>query len=381
MRSLARKAAEESFVLLKNEGAVLPLMVNGKTIALIGPLADDAGQMLGSWAAKGNPNDVVTLRSELTKQVEAAQGKVLYAKGADVMGTSEAGFSDAVGAAKKSDIVVLALGEDAQWMTGEAGSRAHLDLPGKQQQLLEAVAATGKPIVLLVFSGRPLVLNWAAQHVPAIMEAWFPGIEAGPALANVLLGTISPSGRLTVSFPRAVGQEPLYYNHFNTGRPADGVDLSRPPKTNNEKFLSRYVDEQNSALYPFGYGLAYSTFSYSLATVSATAVSAKELNAGSVSLKVTAEVRNAGTRAADEVVQLYIRQTGTSVVRPVRELKGFRRVTLAPGQSQKVEFTLGREELSFWNIEMKNVVEPAQLTVWVAPDSTQGKPVQVAIGQ
>ena len=378
---LARKAAEESFVLLKNEGAVLPLKANGRTIALIGPLADDAGQMLGSWAAKGNPNDVVTLRSALTKQVEAAQGKVLYVKGADIMGTSDTGFSDAVGAANRSDIVVLALGEDAQWMTGEGGSRAHLDLPGKQQQLLEAVAATGKPIVLIVFSGRPLVLNWAAQHVPAIMEAWFPGIQAGPALANVLLGTISPSGRLTVSFPRAVGQEPLYYNHFSTGRPADGVDLSRPPKTSNEKYLSRYVDEQISALYPFGYGLTYSTFSYSPATLSATAVSAKDLNAGSVNLKVTAEVRNAGTRAADEVVQLYIRQTGTSVVRPVRELKGFRRVTLAPGQSQKVEFTLGREELSFWNIEMKNVVEPAQLTVWVAPDSTQGKPVQVAIGQ
>ena len=378
---LARKAAEESFVLLKNEGAVLPLKANGRTIALIGPLADDAGQMLGSWAAKGNPNDVVTLRSALTKQVEAAQGKVLYVKGADIMGTSDTGFSDAVGAANRSDIVVLALGEDAQWMTGEGGSRAHFDLPGKQQQLLEAVAATGKPIVLIVFSGRPLVLNWAAQHVPAIMEAWFPGIQAGPALANVLLGTISPSGRLTVSFPRAVGQEPLYYNHFSTGRPADGVDLSRPPKTSNEKYLSRYVDEQISALYPFGYGLTYSTFSYSPATLSATAVSAKDLNAGSVNLKVTAEVRNAGTRAADEVVQLYIRQTGTSVVRPVRELKGFRRVTLAPGQSQKVEFTLGREELSFWNIEMKNVVEPAQLTVWVAPDSTQGKPVQVAIGQ
>ena len=235
----ARKAAEESFVLLKNDGGVLPLKANGKTIALIGPLADDAGQMLGSWAAKGSPKDVVTLRSALTKQVEAAQGHVLYAKGTDIMGKSDAGFSDAVGAAKKSDIVVLALGEDAEWMTGEAGSRAHLDLPGNQQQLLEAVAATGKPVVLLVFSGRPLVLNWAAQHVPAILEAWFPGVQAGPALANVLLGVSSPSGRLTVSFPRAVGQEPLYYNHFNTGRPADGVDLSRPPKGDKREVSCR----------------------------------------------------------------------------------------------------------------------------------------------
>jgi beta-glucosidase len=273
------------------------------------------------------------------------------------------------------------VGEDAQWMTGEAGSRAHLDLPGNQQQLLEAIVATGKSVVLIVFSGRPLVLNWAAQHVPAIVEAWFPGVQAGPALANVLLGVSSPSGRLTTSFPRAVGQEPLYYNHFNTGRPAEGTDLSRPPKADGEKYVSRYVDEQNSALYPFGFGLTYSSFSYSPTTVSATTVGAKDLNAGTVKLTVSAEVRNTGTRAADEVVQMYIRQTGTSVVRPVRELKGFRRITIAPGQSQKVEFTLGREELRFWNIEMKNVVEPAQLTVWVAPDSTQGKPVKVTIRQ
>jgi beta-glucosidase len=275
--------------------------------------------------------------------------------------------------------VVLALGEDASGMTGEAASRAHLDLPGNQQALLEAVAATGKPVVLLVFSGRPLILDWAAQHVPAVLEAWFPGIQAGPALANVLLGSSSPSGRLTTSFPRAVGQEPLYYNHFNTGRPADGVDLTRPPKDGGEKYRSRYIDEQNSPLYPFGFGLTYSTVTYSPTTVSAATVKAMDLNAGSASFKVTAEVRNTGSRAADEVVQLYIRQTGTSVVRPVRELKGFRRVSLAPGASQNIEFTLGRDELKFWNIEMKDVVEPAQLTVWVAPDSTGGKPAQVII--
>jgi beta-glucosidase len=378
---LARKAAEESFVLLKNEGGILPLKADGKTIALIGPLADDAAQMLGSWSTKSEPKDVVTLRSALTRQMEAARGHVIYAKGTDILTMSDSSFSDAVGAAKKSDIVVLALGEDAVLMTGEAGSRAHLDLPGNQEQLLEAVAATGKPVVLLVFSGRPLVLNWASQHLPAIMEVWFPGIQAGPSMANVLLGVSAPSGRLTTSFPRAVGQEPLYYNHFNTGRPADGVDLSRPPQNDKEKYLSRYIDEPNSALYPFGYGLTYSTISYSPTTVSATSASAKEFNASTAKLTVSAEVRNAGSRAVDEVVQLYIRQTGTSVVRPVRELKGFKRITLAPGQAQKVEFTLGRDELKFWNIEMKDVVEPAQLTVWVAPDSTGGKPAQVSIGQ
>lgn len=378
-KELARKAAEQSFVLLKNDGSALPLKPGGKTVALIGPLADDAGQMLGSWSAKGNYKDVVTLRAALTRQVEAAQGHLLYAKGTDILTTSDKGFADALTAAKKSDIVVLALGEDAQWMTGEAASRAHLDLPGNQQALLEAVAATGKPVVLLVFSGRPLVLNWAAEHVPAIMAVWFPGIQAGPALANVLLGDSAPSGRLTVSFPRAVGQEPLYYNHFNTGRPAGAADLSRPPKTDKEKYLSRYIDVPSSALYPFGYGLTYSTVAYSPTATSATTGSAKDFNAGSASFKVTAEVRNTGNRAADEVVQLYIRQTGTSVVRPVRELKGFRRVTLTPGQSEKVEFTLGRDELRFWNIDMKNVVEPAELTVWIAPDSTQGTPAQLTI--
>jgi len=376
---LARKAAEESFVLLQNEGGVLPMKANGKTIALIGPLADDAGQMLGSWSAKGEAKDVVTLRSALTSQVEAAQGHVLYAQGTGILTASDAGFADAVAAARKSDIVVLALGEDARWMTGEAASRAHLDLPDNQQALLEAITATGKPVVLVVFSGHPLVLNWAAQHVPAILAAWFPGVQAGPALSNVLLGASSPSGRLTVSFPRSVGQEPLYYNHFNTGRPADGVDLSRPPTNDGEKYRSRYVDEQNSALFPFGYGLTYSTIAYSPTTASATTASAKDLNAGSASLKVTAEVRNTGSRPADEVVQLYIRQTGTSVVRPVRELKGFQRITLAPGTSQKVEFTLGRDQLKFWNIDMKDVVEPAQLTVWVAPDSIRGTPAQLTI--
>lgn len=378
---VARKAAEESFVLLRNEGGLLPLKANGKTIALVGPLADNAQQMLGSWGGKSQAKDVVTLRTALTKQVEAAQGHVIYAKGTDILTTSDKGFSEAVGAAKKSDIVVLALGEDAGEMTGEAASRAHLDLPGNQQQLLEEVAAAGKPVVLLVFSGRPLVLNWAAQRVPAIMAVWFPGVQAGPALANVLLGASSPSGRLTVSFPRAVGQEPLYYNHFNTGRPAGDADLSRPPHTGQDKYLSRYIDVPNSPLYPFGFGLTYSTVAYSPTTVTATTVSAKDLNAGTAKLTVSAEVKNTGGRAVDEVVQLYIRQTNTSVVRPVRELKGFKRMNLAPGASQKVEFTLGREELKFWGIDMKDTVEPAQLTVWVAPDSTSGTAASVTIGQ
>jgi beta-glucosidase len=378
---LARKAAEESFVLLKNGGNTLPLSASGKTIALVGPLADDAQQMLGSWPAISKASDGVTLRAALTKQVEASQGHVIYRKGTEILATSDEGFADAVAAARKSDIVVLALGEDANLMTGEASSRAHLDLPGNQQQLLEAVVATGKPVVLLVFSGRPLVLNWAAEHVPAIMEVWFPGVQAGPAIANVLLGVSAPGGRLTTSFPRAVGQEPLYYNHFNTGRPTRDTDLTHPPKSFAEKFLSRYIDEQNSPLYPFGYGLTYSTVSYSPTSVSAVNLSAKSVNAGTEKLTVSAEVKNIGSRATEEVVQLYIRQVNTSVVRPVRELKGFRRVSLAPGASQKVEFTMGRDELKFWGLDMKDQVEPAALTVWIAPDSASGQPASVAISE
>ena len=382
---LARTAAEQSFVLLKNAetsgASVLPLSSSVKTVALIGPLADDAGEMIGSWGAKGQAKDAITLRAALEQRLKESGGRVLYAKGTDILTTSESGFADAVAAAKQADVVVMAMGEDAALMTGEAASRARLGLPGNQQRLLEAVSAAGKPVVLLVFSGRPLVLNWAAEHVPAILEVWFPGLQAGPALVRALFGDANPSGRLTTSFPRAVGQEPLYYNALSTGRPARTTDLSHPPASPGEKYVSRYIDEQNSALFPFGYGLSYTTFEYSPTSVSASSVSAAGLNAGKETIRVSAEVRNSGRVQGDEVVQLYIRERGTSVARPVRELKGFQRITLAPGASQKVEFTLRRDELSFWNIDMKDVVEPSELTVWVAPDSTKGTPAEVKIGQ
>lgn len=375
---LARTAAEQSFVLLKNVPIngkpVLPLNASAKAVALIGPLADDGAQMVGSWGGKSTAKDVTTLRVALDARLQSNGGRVLYAKGADLLGTSEAGFAEAVNAAKQADVVIMALGEDATWMTGEAASRAHLDLPGRQQQLLEAVAATGKPVVLLVFSGRPLVLNWAAQHVAAIMEVWFPGVQAGPAIVHTLFGDISPSGKLTTSFPRAVGQEPLYYNALNTGRPPGKIDLTRTPTNGDEKYVSRYVDEQNSPLFPFGFGLSYTSFSYSPTTLSSSTASASALNNGTETVRVSAEIKNMGNREADEIVQLYISERGTSVARPIRELKGFRRITLAPGQSQRIEFTLGRNELRFWNIDMKNVVEPADVTVWIAADSASGTP-------
>jgi len=379
----SRTVAEESFVLLKNDAAnaapVLPLAGSVKTIALVGPLADDAANMLGSWSTKGDAKDVVTLRKALSDRLDQSQGKFLYAKGTDILSTSDGGFAEAVSAARQADVVIAALGEDAGLMTGEAASRAHLDLPGNQQQLLQALAATGKPIVLIVFSGRPLILNWEAAHIPAILEAWFPGVQAGPALVRTLFGDVNPSGRLTTTFPRSVGQEPLYYNAMNTGRPADDVDLTRPPNNSGEKYRSRYIDEQNSPLFPFGYGLSYTKFQYSSPSLSAQALTATSLNSGSSALTVSADVRNTGSRAGSEVVQLYIRQIGTSVTRPVRELKGFQKISLAPGESKKVEFKLDKDELAFWNIDMKNVVEPAKVTVWIGPNSAEGSEAQFVI--
>jgi beta-glucosidase len=380
----ARTVAERSFVLLKNGNLIrpiLPLDPKTRTIALIGPLADDAADMLGCWHARGDAADVVTLRAALTSRMTQTGGKVLYAPGTKILTDDESGFSEAVGAARQADVVVMAVGEDAQWMTGEAASRAYLGLPGNQQQLLEAVAATGKPVVLIVFSGRSLALGWATDHTSGILQAWFPGVQAGPALVRVLFGDVNPSGKLTVSIPRSVGQEPLYYNALNTGRPADGIELTKPPTNNREKYHARYVDEQNTPLFPFGYGLSYTTFSYSPLTLSTTELSADALNRDAQALHVSTTVKNSGTRAGDEIVELFVRLRGTSISLPVRELKGFRRITLAPGESQKVDFIIGRNELAFWNIDMRNLVEPASATVWIGPSSTEGQSAEFVIAK
>jgi beta-glucosidase len=381
---LARTVAERSFVLLKNDSvggqAPLPLRSDIHVVALIGPLADSAPDMLGPWIAEGDPGDVVTLRAALESRMSRIGGRLLYAKGSEITGDSEADFAEAVDAAKKADVAVLALGENAAWMSGEASSRTHLTLPGRQQRLLEAVVATGKPVVLVVFSGRPLALTWAADHTPAILQAWFPGVQAGPAVARILFGDANPSGKLTVSMPRTVGQEPLHYDELNTGRPADGVDLDHPPTSKKEKYHSRYIDERNDALFPFGYGLSYTSFTYSPVVLSVSQISAGALNGGQAApLMVSATVTNSGSRDGDEIAQLYIRLRGTSVARPVRELKGFRRLSLKPGESARVEFSIGRDELSFWNIDMRDVVEPAQATVWIGPSSAEGESADFSI--
>ncbi|MFA6231993.1 MAG: glycoside hydrolase family 3 N-terminal domain-containing protein [Rhodanobacter sp.] len=372
-RPLVRRAAEESFVLLKNGGdgtaPVLPLSSNVKKIALLGPLADNASEMQGAWGGAQHQPDVITLRAGLQARLKKIGGELLYAPGTDINGDSEAGFAAAKHVAEQADVVVMALGESSS-MSGEAGSRAHLDLPGNQQQLLEQIVATGKPVVLLVFSGRPLVLDWAAKHVSAIMAVWFPGTEAGSAVASTLFGDVSPSGKLTMSFPRAVGQEPLYYNQFPTGRPAGDADLSKPP-SGDTRFISRYIDVPNDALYPFGYGLSYTTFAYSAVHLSRTAVPLAEANRTSARdlLTVTATVKNTGQREGTEIAQLYVRNLGASVEQPVRSLKGFTRVTLKPGESRQLTFKLGFPELSFWNVKSQQVVEPTHYTVWVGGSS------------
>jgi beta-glucosidase len=374
---VARQLAEESLVLLKNDSVggspLLPLPAKATTLALIGPLADAADDMLGPWStAASGPQYVVTLRKALAERMAKSGGKVLYAQGTEVLSESTAGFAEAVAAARQADVTILALGEHA-WDSGEAGSKAHLGLPGNQQQLLEAVAATGKPVVVVLFNGHPLAVTKALPKMQALLEAWFPGVQAGPAVANVLFGDVNPSGKLPVTIPRAVGQEPLYYNALSTGRPAEGIDLTHPPRNATERFHSRYIDEQNAPLFPFGFGLSYTPYQYGPLTLETAKLSAVALNAGSAPpLHVSADVKNIGSRAGEEIVQLYIRERGTSVARPVRELKGFQRVQLAPGESKRVEFTLGADELRFWNIDMKDVVEPAEVTVWIAPSSAAG---------
>ena len=396
-RAAARTVADETMVLLKNDGVEgfgtpLPLTAKAKKVALIGPLADNQRELLGAWAVTGDPSAVVTLRAALQERLG---DRLLFAEGCDLLsGEDESllkrgGFSgtaaadaqmpvpddaktiaEAVETAKKADVAILALGEPTNWMEGEAASRATLGFTGAQEQLLEAVAATGKPVILVVLAGRPLELKWAAAHVPAILEAWSPGIEAGHAVADILFGDVNPSGKLPSSLPRSVGQEPLYYAEQPNGRPAH-IDLSHLPRNPMEKYVSRYMDEENSALFPFGWGLSYTRFSYAQPTVSRAEVPVQEViaSAGKPVITVGAEVKNTGSVAGTEVVQLYIRNTGARVEQPVRELKGFARVTLAPGEQKHVEFPLGFDELSFYNAEIKQTVEPTTYKVWVGGSS------------
>jgi beta-glucosidase len=355
-RALARRAAQESMVLLKDSAGVLPLDRDRiRTLAVIGPLADDARSALGNWVIVGKPEDAVTPLAGLRRAV-AAGTRVLYAKGADATGSDTTGFAEAVRIARQADAVVLVIGE-TQDMSAEASSRATVDLPGVQLRLAQEVLAAGKPTAVVLMNGRPLALPWLAEHAPAILEAWYPGVETGTALADLLFGDVSPSGKLPVTFPRVTGQVPIYYNHKSTGR---------PPRE-EEKYTSKYLDVPWTPLWPFGHGLSYTTFSYSAPRLSPTTMAARD------SLQVSVDVTNTGQRAGTEVVQLYLRDEVGSVTRPVAELRGFRRVELRPGETRTVTFTVGPDDLAFYGLEMRRIVEPGWFTVSVGGSSADVK--------
>lgn len=353
-RALALRVAQQSIVLLKNEGNVLPLTSTARTVAVIGPLADNKLDALGPWHTQGRQEDVVTLVAALRSRGQAG-AQLLFAQGAAIEDTSTAGFAEAVAAARRADVVIAVLGERHD-MSGEAASRSSLGLPGVQQQLLEALVATGKPVVLVLMNGRPLVIEWAAEHVPAIVEAWFLGVETGPALADVLYGTVNPSGRLPITFPRNVGQIPIYYSHRNTGRPPSPTD----------KYTSKYIDVPVTPRYPFGFGLSYTTFSFTDLSIATPRLRQRD------TLRVTVNVTNTGRRAGATVVQLYVRDDVGSMTRPLRELKAFQRVELAAGESRRVELRVPVRQLSFWGPNRAFVVEPGSFHVYVGPNSAEG---------
>jgi len=384
--AIAKQAATGSLVLLRNEvvsgSPILPLSAKLSSLALIGPLGDDAGNMIGSWGALGRAADAVTLRRALTEKL--GDVNLHYSKGAGILDGSDGDIAAAVATAQNCDVAILALGENAPTMTGEAASRSKLGLPGRQEELLEKVVATGKPVVLILFSGRPLTLPWAFEHVPAVFAAWFPGVEAGYAITDVLFGAAAPTGHLPLSWPRDVGQEPLYYNALNTGRPM--ADPEHPPEKGETKYLSRYIDEPDTPQFPFGYGLTYTSFSYGATQTSAKQLSLAALqnaprdsSRGSTVLSVSAEITNRGARAGETLAQLYVRLEGTSVAMPVRMLKGFQKIALAPGESRTVAFEVSADTFAFWGAENKFGVEPAHVTVWIAPDSADGQSTTLEI--
>lgn len=389
-RTISREIADECQVLLKNENNLLPLKKSGR-IAVIGPLGDAAGDMPGCWALTGKGSQSVSLYQGL-KAVLGANGTVSYAKGSNLVADSlletklngmmgfvipgmqtgkihdrkpEDLLKEALDMAKNSDVVIAALGENAN-MNGEGASRSIPDIPEPQMELLKSLVATGKPVVLVIFTGRPLILSWEDENVPAILNSWFPGSEAGTSIAGILFGDVNPSGKLTTTFPRNVGQIPIFYNHKNTGRPhGDFEKYSR--------FTSNYIDVINAPLYPFGYGLSYTKFDYGDIVLSN-----KEMTQnGNVTAKVT--VKNSGTRDGKEIVQLYIHDIYSSSTRPVKELKAFRKITLKPGETRDVSFVLTAEDLKYYNHALAYVCEPGDFEIMIGPNSRDVKSVKLTV--
>ncbi len=347
----AKKMAEESIVLLKNEHQLLPLRKAASSIAVIGPLARSRRDPLGPWHAEGSSEDVVSVLDAIKSEV-SDRATVVFAEGCDSTFSDTSKFGAAVRAAAGSDVVVLVAGETRE-MSGEAASRSSLGLPGVQEALVRRICSTGEPVVLVLMNGRPLCLPWEAEHVRAIVETWFLGVQSGRAIAEVLFGDTNPSGKLPVSFPRSVGQIPVYYNHKNTGRPFDEQD----------KYTSKYLDDPITPLFAFGEGLSYTSFGYSNLSIAA-----PKIHLGDAA-KISVEVTNSGRRDGQEIVQLYIHDEVASITRPVMELKGFRRISLKAGETRTVEFDLDTRDLGFYDNAMKYVVEPGPFKVYVGGSS------------
>jgi len=366
---LAREVAKRSIVLLKNDGRILPLEKKGKTIAVIGPLADDKDSPLGNWRAQGVKNSAVSLLEGIKKAV-GENTKIIYAKGCDLTistlkeeenqflmpikfnTTDRSGFPEAIRAARKADVVIMAIGEDA-YQTGEGRSQVSIELKGLQTELLKAVYKVNKNIVVVLMNGRPLSLKWESENIPAILECWLLGSESGNAIADVLFGDYNPSGKLPVSFPYSVGQEPLYYNHKNTGRPFNPEHVT----------YTGYRDSPKTALYPFGFGLSYTDFEYSNLKTDRSTMKANE------TALVTVDVKNTGERDGEEVIQLYIHDVMGSLTRPVRELKGFQKIFLKAGETKTVSFKIDRSSLEFYTASNKWEVEPGDFEIFVGGDS------------
>lgn len=357
--SIALQIAKESIVLLKNVGHpglggknnILPLTKSINSIALIGPLADNQEDLLGSWAAAGKPENVVTLLQGL-KNLLSDNVKINYAKGCDINDTDTSGFKEAVRIADESDVIILVVGEERE-MTGEAASRTDLNIPGVQEELVKRIHSLGKPVVVVLMNGRPLTINWISENIPAIVEAWFLGDQTGNAIARVLFGDYNPSGKLPITFPRSTGQIPVYYYQKHTGRPFDAED----------KYTSKYLDSPNTPLYPFGYGLSYTTFNYKNIKADKTRINKNDF------VTVSVDVTNTGELQGEEVVQLYIQDEFASVTRPVKELKGFQKIYLEPGEIKTVKFRITSDMLSFLNKDLKPVIEPGKFNVMIGGNS------------
>lgn len=381
-RKEARSTAAQSFVLLKNQGNILPLKKAG-TIALVGPLADAKENMTGTWSVAARFSESISLREGLQKAV-GSNAKIVYAKGSNLTEdktlednstlfgkslhrdtrSAEEIRNEALRIAKGADVIVAAVGEAAE-MTGEAASRSNLEIPDVQRDLLKALLKTGKPVVLVLFTGRPLALKWEEENVPSILNVWFGGSEAGDAIADVLFGDVNPSGKLSTTFPQNVGQVPLYYAHKNTGRPLSGPWF--------QKFQSNYLDVSNEPVYPFGFGLSYTSFTYGEPALSASSMTSTE------SLTLSVDVTNSGTHDGAEVIQLYVRDLVGSVTRPVKELRGFQKVMLKAGETKTISFKITNEELSFYNSELKWGSEPGNFQLFVGGNSRDTKMVELEL--